>query len=122
MGNSKRNWTLNRRTALKGIGGVSLGLPWMETMLWATAKKDIEPAPLRLGVIYQPNGINPYEWTPEGTGDNYKLSKTLRPLEPIRDEVLVLTNLFTSESTIALKKVSTQPLQVQSSRILNQTL
>ena len=93
MGNSKRNWTLNRRTALKGIGGVSLGLPWMETMLWAMDKKDIEPAPLRLGVIYQPNGINPYEWTPEGTGDNYKLSKTLRPLEPIRDEVLVLTNL-----------------------------
>lgn len=93
MGNSIRNWTLNRRTVLKSIGGVSLGLPWMETMLWGADKKDIETFPLRLGVIYQPNGINPYEWTPKETGDNYKLSKTLRPLEPIRDEVLVLTNL-----------------------------
>lgn len=88
---NKKTWNLNRRTALKGIAGVTLGLPWLETALWGAGKK--AKYPLRFGVIYQPNGINPYEWTPEGTAADYKLSKTLRPLAPIRDEVLVLTNL-----------------------------
>lgn len=93
MQHNKRNWTLNRRTVLRGLGGVSLGLPWMETALWGADKKELDNFPLRLGVIYQPNGINPYEWTPKDTGADYTLSKTLRPLAPIRDEVLVLTNL-----------------------------
>ena len=93
MQNNIRNWNLNRRTVLKGIGGVTLGLPWMETMLWGVDKKAAAKNPLRIGVIYQPNGINPYEWTPEETGADYKLSKSLRPLAPVRDEVLVLTNL-----------------------------
>lgn len=88
---NKKTWNLNRRTALKGIAGVTLGLPWLETALWGAGKK--AKYPLRFGVIYQPNGINPFEWTPEGTGADYKLSKTLRPLAPIRDEVLILTNL-----------------------------
>jgi hypothetical protein len=90
---NKKTWNLNRRSALKGMAGVSLGLPWLETVLWGADKKEAAKHPLRFGVIYQPNGINPFEWTPEGTGADYKLSKTLRPLEPIRDEVLVLTNL-----------------------------
>lgn len=90
---NKKTWTINRRTALKGIAGVTLGLPWLETASWGVDKKDADKHPLRFGVIYQPNGINPFEWTPEGTGADYKLSKTLRPLAPIRDEVLVLTNL-----------------------------
>lgn len=88
-----KTWTLTRRTALKGIAGVTLGLPWLETATWAASKKEAAKHPLRFGVIYQPNGINPYEWTPEGTGADYKLSKTLRPLAPIREEVLVLTHL-----------------------------
>jgi hypothetical protein len=88
---NKKTWNLNRRSALKGIAGVTLGLPWLETALWSAGKK--AKYPLRFGVIYQPNGINPFEWTPKGTGADYKLSKTLRPLAPIRDEVLVLTNL-----------------------------
>ena len=75
MQTNKRNWNLNRRTVLKGFGGVTLGLPWMETMLWGADKKEIDKNPLRIGVIYQPNGINPFEWTPEDTGSNYKLSK-----------------------------------------------
>jgi hypothetical protein len=90
---NKKTWNLSRRTALKGIAGVSLGLPWLETTSWGVDKKEAAKHPLRFGVIYQPNGINPFEWTPKGTGADYKLSKTLRPLEPIRDEVLVLTNL-----------------------------
>ena len=88
-----KTWNLNRRTALKGMAGVTLGLPWLETATWGVSKKDAAKHPVRFGVIYQPNGINPYEWTPEGTGADYKLSKTLRPLAPIRDEVLVLTHL-----------------------------
>ncbi|MCB1236463.1 MAG: DUF1552 domain-containing protein [Verrucomicrobiae bacterium] len=90
---NKKTWNLSRRTALKGVAGVTLGLPWLETLLWGAEKTEAAKAPLRFGVIYQPNGINPYEWTPTGEGAGYQLSKTLRPLAPIRDEVLVLTHL-----------------------------
>ena len=89
---NRKTWNLNRRTALKGLAGVTFGLPWLETALWG-AGKAARKNPVRFGVIYQPNGINPYEWTPKGTGADYTLSKTLRPLAPIKDEVLVLTHL-----------------------------
>ena len=58
---NRKTWNLDRRSALKGIAGVSLGLPWLETMLWGVDKTEADKHPLRFGVIYQPNGINPYE-------------------------------------------------------------
>lgn len=84
---------LPRRTLLKGAGAC-LALPLLEAMAPARARAAAPAAPLRLGFFYMPNGVNPHQWTPEGEGAEFKLSSTLQPLEPLRDRLLVLKNLW----------------------------
>ncbi|MCM8535587.1 MAG: DUF1552 domain-containing protein [Lentisphaeraceae bacterium] len=80
---------INRRTVLRGMGGISLGLPWLEAM----GQSSFSNKNIRLCYLVFPNGVNIDHWTPEGTGSNYKLSKTLAPLEPIKDLVNIHTGL-----------------------------
>jgi hypothetical protein len=86
---------LSRRTVLRGLG-TAVALPWLEAMgpltSWAgpTTKA---PAPNRLCVLYAPNGKHMADWTPKAEGAGFELSPTLQPLAPVKDELLVLTNL-----------------------------
>ncbi|MFN4259679.1 MAG: DUF1552 domain-containing protein [Gemmataceae bacterium] len=88
------NARISRRTMLKGLG-TAIALPCLEGMapLLAAGGRAAAPAPLRLAVVYVPNGINMVDWTPTGEGKNYELPSILRPLQPVRDKVLVLTGL-----------------------------
>lgn len=88
---------LSRRTLLRGAG-VALGLPWLEAMAMPGASKDGAPSPKRLCAMYMPNGVREDTWTPEGTGRDFKLSPTLAPLEDLKSEILVLTNLWNEGS------------------------
>ena len=83
---------------LKGVGAM-MSLPVLEAMrpLRALAAADGAPSsqsPVRLAVLYMPNGVNPHAWTPEGTGRDFKLSPTLTPLADFKDDLLVLTQLW----------------------------
>jgi hypothetical protein len=71
-------------------------MPWLEAMLPARARGAATPAkpPVRMAVLYMPNGVNGDMWTPEGEGRDFQLSPTLAPLDSFKDEVLVLTNLW----------------------------
>src|SRR4051812_46325306 len=89
---------LSRRTFLRGTG-VALGLPWLEAMMPAklhAAGAAAAPStpPVRMAVLYMPNGVHQNMWTPEGVGTQFQLSPTLEPLADVRDRVLVLTNLW----------------------------
>lgn len=91
---------LSRRTVLKGIG-VTLCLPLLDAMLPlealgapAAARKD----PVRMAVLYMPNGVNPHAWTPAGTGAGFELSPILSPLEGVKSEILVLSELMNKQS------------------------
>jgi hypothetical protein len=86
---------ISRRTILRGAG-VSLGLPWLEAMA-ATADAVGKP-PIRMAALYMPNGVNPWHWTPEGTGRDFKLSTTLKPLEDLKSQITVMTNLWNENS------------------------
>jgi uncharacterized protein DUF1552 len=82
---------LSRRTVLRGIGA-TIALPWLDAMRPAFAAA--EPSrPLRLAFVYVPNGVIPDAWTPLGVGRDYELSRILKPLEPFRDDLLVLSGL-----------------------------
>jgi len=87
---------ISRRTALKGLG-VSVALPWLEAMgpqtAWAQGAGTANPAPNRLCVLYVPNGKNMADWTPEREGADFDLPHILRPLQPVKDQLLVLTGL-----------------------------
>jgi hypothetical protein len=72
-----------------------LSLPWLEAM---TPAKGAPPNPVRMAVLYMPNGVHPESWTPKGTGRDFELSPTLQPLSPFREEILVLTNLWNQAS------------------------
>jgi hypothetical protein len=88
-----RNRTISRRTALRGAG-VALGLPWLEAMTPAFGATPQSRGPVRLAVLYMPNGINTSLWTPEGKGSDYKLSPTLEPLSDLKNQVTVVSNLW----------------------------
>jgi hypothetical protein len=85
---------ISRRTLLRGAGA-SLALPWLEAM--EPARSDSRP-PMRMAAMYMPNGVHPEMWTPEGEGRDFKLSPTLQPLADLKDDILVLTNLWNEGS------------------------
>lgn len=87
--------SISRRTILRGAG-VSLGLPWLEAMA-ATADTTGKP-PIRMAALYMPNGVNPWKWAPEGTGRDFQLSPTLKPLEDLKSQITVMTNLWNENS------------------------
>src|SRR5262249_41140214 len=49
--------------------------------------------PVRLACIVQPNGVYPAAWDVTGTGRDFQLSTILSPLEALKGDVTVLTNL-----------------------------
>jgi hypothetical protein len=88
---NNRRFPISRRTLLRGAG-VALGLPWLEAMAPAAAGKSRPP--VRMAVLYMPNGVHPDMWTPEGEGSDFKLSPTLEPLSDLKDQIVVPTNLW----------------------------
>ncbi len=87
--------TISRRTLLRGAG-VSLGLPWLEAMVptSAVAFSAAPKNPVRMAVLYMPNGVNVDAWQPEGRGRSFTLSPTLAPLQDLKDQVVVVSNLW----------------------------
>lgn len=90
---SRRSTVLSRRTMLRGIGA-SLAIPWLEAMTPEGACASTAKAPVRMGVMFMPNGVHPDTWTPQGEGRDFRLSPTLAPLRAHTDDILVLTNLW----------------------------
>ena len=86
--------SLPRRTFLRGVG-VTLALPLLDAMVPAlSAMANTAATPKRrLGFVYVPNGVNPWKWTPEGVGQGFSFSPILKPLEPFRDQLVVLSEL-----------------------------
>lgn len=88
-----RHAPISRRSMLRGAGA-ALGLPWLEAMLPSAARADSGGAPVRMAVLYMPNGVHEGMWTPEGQGHDFKFSPSLEPLSDLKNDVLVLTNLW----------------------------
>jgi Protein of unknown function (DUF1552) len=86
--------SLPRRTFLRGMG-VTLALPLLESMvpaLTATAKTAANPQ-RRFGVVFVPLGERPGYWTPKTVGENFEFNTILKPLEPFRDHLTVVSEL-----------------------------
>ena len=81
---------LSRRTVLRGMGA-AVALPLLDSMTPAFAATS-EP-PRRLGFVYVPNGVVLADWTPKGEGSEFELSRILRPLEPVKSHLVVISGL-----------------------------
>ena len=82
---------LPRRTFLRGMG-VTMALPMLDAMVPALSAAAGGPAP-RLGFIYVANGVIQNQWKPTATGAGFGLPAILKPLEPVRDHVNVISGL-----------------------------
>jgi hypothetical protein len=82
-----------RRTFLKGARA-SLALPLLDAMIPAAtawAMTPAKPVP-RLGFVFIPMGCDHSRWIPAGQGKLDQLSPILSPLQPVKDQVTVITN------------------------------
>jgi uncharacterized protein DUF1552 len=71
--------------------GAAVGLPFLDAMtpaLAATTK-----APVRMAFVYVPNGIDMRHWTPANEGALGELPRILKPLEPFKQDITLLSNL-----------------------------
>ncbi len=84
---------LPRRTLLKGLGA-AIGLPVLDAMAPAMASSKLPgKAPVRMAFVYVPNGIDMRNWTPEYQGKLGELPRILKPFEPLKSDMTVLSNL-----------------------------
>ena len=83
---------LDRRTFLKAAG-VTIGLPLLDAMVPALARGLDLKAPARMAFVYVPNGIVMNDWTPDAGGQDYQFKRILKPLEPFRKDLYVLSNI-----------------------------
>jgi hypothetical protein len=83
-----------RRTVLRGLGA-TLALPLLDGMIPAfTAVAKTAGKPInRFGVVYVPNGVIMKQYLPTIVGKDFEITPTLSPLEPYRDQMLVLSGL-----------------------------
>ena len=89
MSNATSKWKtgISRRTVLRGAG-VTMALPWLESL---PLFGDTTPAgtfPKRFAVLFMGNGVNEDHWNSEGSGAEMKLSKSLEPLEPLKSKII----------------------------------
>jgi hypothetical protein len=88
---------LSRRTLLRGAG-TALALPLLDAMFPALApqaRAQANPS-LRFGAIYFPNGAIIPQFTPKTVGTGFEFTPILKPFEPYKDGLVVVTNLTRS--------------------------
>jgi len=83
---------LSRRTVLQGLG-VTVGLPLLDAMIpaaTAQSKTAAKPIP-RMGFIYVPHGSVLDRWSPKTTGRDFQLLQILKPLEPYKSHLTIVS-------------------------------
>jgi hypothetical protein len=90
-----RPYRPSRRHFLRGMG-VALALPWMESLpvLGQAATKTANTPPLRLGIVFFSNGVEPIHWWAKGTGSTMELGPAVQPMLPYRDDMVFVEGLF----------------------------
>jgi hypothetical protein len=85
---------ISRRTVLRGMGA-SIALPFLESMVPAltpTAQTAASPL-MRFAVVFVPLGERPGFWTPAKAGRDFEFTPILKPLEPFRNWVTIVSEL-----------------------------
>ena len=85
---------LSRRTFLRGTGAL-VALPFLDAMAPAqTPLRNTAATPKnRFASFYVPHGATMDKWTPSAEGSGFAFTEILKPLEPFRDHVNVVSGL-----------------------------
>jgi Protein of unknown function (DUF1552) len=85
---------LSRRTFLRGVGA-SVALPFLDSMAPAqTPLRNTAASPRsRFAAIYVPHGATMDKWTPAEDGSGFTFTEILKPLEPHRTHINIVSGL-----------------------------
>lgn len=96
-----KRYRFSRRTLLRG-SGVSMCLPWMESLrVWgdeATASQPSSEAPVRMAILFSGCGYHSREWWAKGSGADMELGRVLHPLNDFRDRMVFVSGLYNAEA------------------------
>lgn len=97
---------LSRRTFLRGVG-VTMALPWMESLrVWGDAASGTSAAlsggsseaPVRMAALFSGNGFHSTEWWAKGEGKQMELGKVLAPMQDFRERMIYIRGLYNEEA------------------------
>jgi Protein of unknown function (DUF1552) len=87
----------SRRHFLRGVG-VALALPWMESLPRFVQSTAAAPQtnlpPLRLGIVFFSNGVEPIHWWAKGSGADMQLGPVLQSMLPHREDMVFVEGLY----------------------------
>ena len=93
---------IDRRKFLRG-SGIALALPWLETFAPKVRAARRPNQRKRLACFYLPDGVpmplekdpsfKEWSWFPHGSGKDFKFTKCMEILEPLRNDLTVLSGL-----------------------------
>jgi hypothetical protein len=84
---------MSRRAVLRGAG-CTVALPWLESLHALADTPRSFALPKRFGVVFLGNGVNEDHWSAAGEGAAMTLSRTLSPLEPLKQKINVIDGLY----------------------------
>src|SRR5690606_986776 len=86
---------VSRRQVLRGAGGIAIALPLLDAMLPASsawAQQAATPRS-RFAAVYVPHGKTMAKWTPVTEGRGFEFPEILKPLEPHRERLNIISGL-----------------------------
>lgn len=96
-----KSWHLNRRMFLRGTSA-ALALPLLDCMNVKLAAAGEKELPRRMCAVYFPFGVSlpkhdsefgDWNWFPRGGGSEFEFTNTLKSLQPLKNDVTVLSGL-----------------------------
>jgi Protein of unknown function (DUF1552) len=103
----------SRRHFLRGVG-VALALPWLESLPWAGTSAEAAAAgaqaagaaakggpPLRMGIVFFSNGVEPAHWWAKGSGATMELGPGLTPMLPHREDMVFIRGLYNQSAFVS---------------------
>src|SRR5262249_32747918 len=87
-----RRSPMKRRTLLRGLGGLAIGLPLLDAMRGSPARAEPPEHPKRFIVAYTPNGTIPKNFWPTNVNSetDFQFSPILAPLAAHKDDLLII--------------------------------
>ena len=94
----------SRRRFLRGAG-VALALPWLESLPLRAATGGSQPdpnkPPVRFGLVYFSNGVEPEHWWAKGEGAAMEIGPGLAPMEPHKQDMCFVKGLFNQQAVLS---------------------
>jgi len=100
---TQHNFHPSRRHFLRGMG-VALALPWMESLpLFGQAADAVKTStpPLRMGIVYFSNGVEPIHWWAKGRGADMQLGPAALPMMPHREDMVFIDGLYNQTAMVS---------------------